>query len=93
MTLAQKDLDEAKRQLHAAWAPHRDMYSLDPDDAFTDGFWDGRLWALARLLHLISEDQREAAAALLGIHTRERGAVGLPETLREADEHRDGGGL
>jgi hypothetical protein len=80
VNLAQKSLTAAKHAQHSAWAQRRDAYDLGPDDAFTDGFWDGRVWALARVLHLIPEDQREAAATLLEIYPRERTVVGLPET-------------
>jgi hypothetical protein len=76
--LQNKDLSSAKTTANGAWKAKASKYSLGRDDAFTDGFWGGRLWALARVIDLVPEEDRAEAARRLGIMKREAVDSGMP---------------
>ena len=67
MKLKDMDLSQAKTAGQIANAPRVLRYDLSRSDSFTNGFWDGRLWALARVLDLISPEDRAEACARLDI--------------------------
>jgi hypothetical protein len=72
MKLKDLELSRAKHAMRSKWEPKISRYGLSKTDCYTDGFWDGRLWAAARLLKLIPGDKRAAALALLEIAETER---------------------
>jgi hypothetical protein len=71
------ELDDAKREAQTAWGYRTSSYSLSRSDSFTDGFWDGRLWAAARLLKAFPELDRDRVIELLSIYEREAKGQGL----------------
>lgn len=58
MTLSHMDRDTAKYALRSEWERKTRSYNLSATDGFTDGFWAGRLWAMARILGELGEDYR-----------------------------------
>jgi hypothetical protein len=53
------DLTTAKRHLQGEWAQMLQRHRRRPPshtDSYTDGFWDGRLWAAARVLKALGDD-------------------------------------
>lgn len=77
MQTSHMELDEARRTLRTAWEQRTRSYRLSATDGYTDGFWDGRLWAAARLLEAFSELDRDRLVSLLGIYEREAEGAGL----------------
>jgi hypothetical protein len=71
------ELDEARRTFRATWTRRTRSYNLSATDSYTDGFWDGRLWAAARLVKTFSELDRARVIELLGIYDREAKEAGL----------------
>jgi len=69
--LRSMDITAAKTAPQRAWLPKQATYRLGASDSFTDGFWAGRLWALASVLDLIAPEHREEAAQLLSIQPGE----------------------
>jgi len=77
MQTSHMELDEARRTLRTDWERRTGSYRLSATDGYTDGFWDGRLWAAARLLAAFSELDRDRVVELLGIYPREAEGQGF----------------
>lgn len=71
MQVAHMNLDTGRRTLRTAWERKTSRYGLSATDGYTDGFWDGRLWAAARLLTAFPELDRDAVIKELEIYERE----------------------
>lgn len=77
MQIAHMELDGARRTLRTEWERKTGRYDLSATDGYTDGFWDGRLWAAARLVSAFPELDRARVIELLNIYARETEQVGL----------------
>lgn len=77
MQIAHMDLDMGRRTLRTAWERQTGKYDLSATDGYTDGFWDGRLWAAARLLEGVPGLDRGLVIELLGLYPREVQEHGL----------------
>lgn len=77
MQIAHMELDEGRRTLRSAWEQRTGSYRLSATDGYTDGFWDGRLWAATRLREAFPELDRARVIELLGIYEREAEGAGL----------------
>ena len=77
MQIGKMELEDAKRSLRKLWAPKVARYDLSRSDSFTDGFWDGRLWAAARLLDAFPDLDRARVIELLNIYERETKKAGM----------------
>jgi len=76
MKLKDMDLSQAKTAGQIANAPRVLRYDLSRSDSFTNGFWDGRLWALARVWDMIPPEHRAEALARLDIRESETRHMG-----------------
>jgi len=77
MQTAHMELSDAKRAHQTEWGRRTSSYSLSCSDSFTDGFWEGRLWAAARLLKAFPELDKDRVIELLSIYEREAKDQGL----------------
>lgn len=70
MSLSHMRRDEAKHHLRTQWLGIIAPYTPSITDAFTDGFWEGRLWAAAKLIALAPE-LRDQVIEALELHENE----------------------
>jgi hypothetical protein len=77
MQLTHMNRDDAKHLLRCDWERKTKSYQLSASDAFTDGFWAGRLWAMARVLGALGAEHRALLMEKLEVYENEATTAGV----------------
>jgi len=77
MQLTHMDRDDAKHHLRRDWERKTKSYRLSVSDGFTDGFWAGRLWAMARVLGALGMEHRALLMEKLEVYENEAATAGV----------------
>ena len=76
MKLRDMDLSQAKTSGQTVNTGEVHRVGISRSASYTNGFWDGRLWALARVWDMIPPEHRAEALARLDIRESETRHMG-----------------